>query len=228
LSMRSKTWLVDPMPLAFIGNARVLYLHVPKTGGSSVEKMLDGLGIVTHKNFFVPDGFPCAPQHWHGETWEKLIRDRSFLDVVFMTVRHPLRRLESEYRYRLSAEIAGRNDKPENLRIRADGFSRWGMSVLDASARNRFVYDNHFRPQHEFEAFSPRVFRLEDGPQGIASYLAEALKLESMPVIGKHMVSPYSVKSLWTRPLYDRAVTLYGEDFERYGYSPDDPIEWLV
>lgn len=215
------------MPLAFIGKARVLYLHVPKTGGTSVEKLLAELGTLTHKSFYEPAGFPSTPQHWHGEVWEKLIPERSFLDAVFMTVRNPFRRLESEYRYRLSAEITKRKQQLETIRIKADSFSRWGIEVLDAYARNPFALDNHFRPQHEFEAFSPRCFRLEDGTQPIARYLARALSLEVEPVIGKAKVSPYSVKSLWTHQLYDRVRTLYREDFARYGYNSEEPVEWL-
>jgi hypothetical protein len=215
------------MPLAFIGSRRLLYLHVPKTGGTSVERTISQMGQMTHKNFFVPDGFPCTAQHWHGAVWEKLIPEASFFDAVFMTVRHPLRRFESEYRYRLASEIVSLKKDPKDIRVRLDGFSRWGDKVLDAYGEDPFAFDNHFRPQYEFEAFSPRVFRIEDGVDSISSFLARQLSLSTVPVIGKHKVSPYFVKTLWSRTLFDRVLALYAEDFKRYGYSEDISVEWL-
>ena len=71
-----------------------------------------------------------------------------------MMVRHPLKRLLSQYRYQTR--------KPNPVRNRLP-FSVWLRYVLLRRRLNPYYRDNHFRPQHEFEVPGVDVFRLEDG-----------------------------------------------------------------
>jgi hypothetical protein len=83
---------------------RVLYVHVPKTGGTSIEFFFDKNGFAVT---FVDRGgagsivpmMKCSPQHLHAEQLHAIFHVNRFT-YSFMTVRNPIDRLVSEYRMR--------------------------------------------------------------------------------------------------------------------------------
>ena len=143
------------MPIFTKNNIYILYVHIPKTGGSSVERLFN-------KNqwqlFYIDEGKKpgqlnkitrCSPQHMHLEMLQTVF-DLEKIDYMFMTVRHPVDRLISEYRMR--------NGPQKGLTL-ADWFER----ALKAYLKNPFCFDNHLRPQSEFWHPSFQVCKLEDG-----------------------------------------------------------------
>ena len=105
------------MPILTTGTKRILYIHVPKTGGTSVEDLLRSYGgdltLYSPRNA----GLPCVAQHFHGEVLRELLglgnsvgnrADEHGFDFIFMTVRHPISRLLSEYRHQRGSNCARR------------------------------------------------------------------------------------------------------------------------
>ena len=92
------------MPLFTKQGQAVLYIHVPKTGGTSVEHFFIGNGFAAD---YMDTGGPkslnqfrrCPPQHMHAEQILAVLRP-SRCGYVFATVREPLARIVSEYRMR--------------------------------------------------------------------------------------------------------------------------------
>ena len=90
------------MPLFVKGGVAILYVHVPKTGGSSIEHMFLDKGF---RSEFLDHGPKnsfnlyrrCSPQHLHAKPLLRLLRPQR-ITFTFMTVRHPLTRLLSEYK----------------------------------------------------------------------------------------------------------------------------------
>ncbi|MDI3470254.1 MAG: hypothetical protein OJF62_002317 [Pseudolabrys sp.] len=197
------------MPLLQSGDRKLLYLHVPKTGGSSIESMLRKLGQLT----LIEDQastFPCAAQHLHKDILASLFRDRNEFTSIFMTVRHPFSRLESEYRYRVS-----HYSRPSFL---VPEFERWVTNAFENYENNPFVYGNHIRPQVEFEIFDPVIFKLEDGLEAVAHHVATVLNLRAVPMLEHMNTNSQPLQLKWNRKLEDRVRAFYRDDFIRFGY----------
>jgi len=96
------------MPVFFRGSYRILFIHVPKAGGTSIEAFFEANGFKTA--YLDRGGSPeslnavrrCSPQHMHAALLEALF-DPDMFDYVFMTVRHPVRRLLSKVVMELGA-----------------------------------------------------------------------------------------------------------------------------
>lgn len=148
------------MPVLFKAGIAALFVHVPKTGGTSIERFFvqngwsldwrDGVAGEGTLNSYLK----CSPQHVEARRLADLFRLEKF-DLVFSTVREPIARFRSEYCMRNAAD----------LRTDPDSVEAWGESALAAYAADRFVFDNHLRPQHEFIVPGASVYRLEAGLQ---------------------------------------------------------------
>lgn len=196
------------MPVARINNKLILFIHIPKTGGSSIEKHLKKHGQLSFYGQTGPSIFPCSPQHFDGSLLGDLFSDAIF-DWSFLVVRHPLKRLLSQYRYQTR--------KPNPIRNRLS-FSVWLRYVLLRRRINPYYRDNHFRPQHEFEAFGADIFRLEDG---LGAPLDRLNSLTGVDETGDvAWANKTASKDIKINPS-DKALILsvYREDFLRYGYE---------
>lgn len=196
------------MPVIRISDKQVLFIHVPKTGGSSIEARLTELGPVQLGAQNARNGFPCSPQHFHNTLLEQLFGAEDF-DWAFMIVRHPVSRMVSQYRFEIHKRRLPRPAPP---------FTRWLSETLLARRDNPYLRDNHMRPQHEFEAFGAEVFRFEDGLDAplVAFGRAVGVAVEGVLHWRKRSAAMPVAPSDADVALIRRA---YAEDFERYGYD---------
>lgn len=230
------------MPVLTVRDKQILYIHVPKTGGTTVEHLLRSYGGSLW--FYSPrrTGLPCTPQHFHGRLLKTVFsasgatdgREHAF-DFVFMTVRHPISRLLSEYRYQrnlMSHHEVG-DERPELWRrvvgsrhsvvARTLSFDIWCRYALLRYSQNSTFLDNHLRPQVEFAAWNPVVYRLEDGLDTIRKQLDEVIGVPgSLPAERRKVStacagSPEELRPSTRRRIYD----YYSRDFSAYGYGFD-------
>lgn len=198
------------MPFYQVNGRNLLFIHVPKTGGRSVEaylKDLSGAQVLFHPK--KQDIFPCSPQHMHAEALELLFGNR-FFDHSFMVVRNPYRRFVSEYHWRVTRRDG---DQP---------FEIWAQETLDKLSQNPYLLDNHLRPQVEFRMKKTAVHKLEDGLDKAvhAAMIAVGLDLEAPSLRHTHQVTNSKVTG--TQMLAERLQELYAADFEAFGYDPGD------
>lgn len=206
------------MPLLLANGRSVLFVHVPKTAGTSVEHLLRSYGRVVGVRRDGHDRLPCTPQHFHGELLEHLYgsdRAGSPFDYVFMTVRDPMRRIVSEYYYRREFWAWPRR------RLGRPALNTWVRRSLRRAARDPYLFDNHLRPQHEFLSLGAEVFRIEDGLEpvrrrldavlGLTGELGPRLKTSAASGGGGEVLSESS------RQLVSR---FYARDFAEFGYDP--------
>ena len=152
----------------------ILFLHVPKCGGGSIEKFFRDNGFV--EEFRCIDRrllglYRCSPQHWHRPMLESVLKMDSF-DYIFSVVRDPVARLVSEYKWRLAHPLA------------ADGIDVWYERVRGSFLKDPYFFDNHLRAQVEFLVPSARVFRLEGSLQAVVDRIALDLGLDfQLPII---------------------------------------------
>ena len=144
------------MPVFFKGSRRVLFIHVPKAGGTSIEAFFEANGFKTA--YLDRGGSPeslnpvrrSSPQHMQAELLQALF-DPSKFDFVFMTVRHPMRRIASKF---AMETMSGGT---------CENFGPWLVRMMALVRQNRAAMDNHLRPQADFWLPEAHVFRLEDG-----------------------------------------------------------------
>ncbi|MEL6946130.1 MAG: sulfotransferase family 2 domain-containing protein [Pseudomonadota bacterium] len=194
----------------------VLFIHVPKNGGTSVTNMLRGFGDPRFDMPMQMYGRGLRPRHLHGEALEKIFAP-AMVDYAFMVVRSPVERMVSEYRYQ--ARKGGFRWQ------RALGFDRWLSFCLARAQANPWFRENHFRPQVEFECFDCSVFKIEDGMARVAQALADATGLDVPPTVEQlNATKRGSVESLSVRmskQSFQRICERYQSDMELYRYSSD-------
>jgi hypothetical protein len=203
----------------FIKDKRyVLFPHVPKTGGTSIERLFKQNGWQVH----LRDGRTgpgtlnwvrrCSPQHMHAHLLREIV-DLQRVDLIFMIVRDPLARFRSEYAMR--QKEPGRTDEAS--------VEAWADRVLSRYASDPYAVDNHLRPQHEFLLDGCEVFRLEDGLDAMVSDLNRRHDLGLPDTVARRMRSAdrggVSSHEVQVSPrLEGRLRELYAEDFVQFGY----------
>jgi hypothetical protein len=194
-------------------NKFVLYIHVPKTGGTAID------------NFFAVNGFRCAyldiggagslngirrcaPQHMHAETLSMLLRPNRF-DFVFMTVRHPLARIISEYRMLLRTKQG------------VPSLGQWLDKVFQYYPEDHYIGENHIRPQSQFWLAGCDVFKQEDGyGENLVSRIEERLSmaLETRRIDSLVAADPTRLPADEVERIRPRVEQFYREDYRFFGY----------
>jgi len=157
------------MPLFTKHGKTILFIHVPKTGGSSVT-------LFFQRNGFAIDWFRSAwfdaanressPQHRHREEIVAGLRkDAVACEYSFAIVRDPLDRLLSEYFHQC------RGEDELSRRLTAEGFAVWVERVFEMNGDNPVLFDNHIRPQMDFLLDDTVIFRFENGFRDLARFL---------------------------------------------------------
>lgn len=193
----------------------VLFIHIPKTGGSSIEDAFSASGwrvdlLEREIGGMSPNSYlRCPPQHMH---WQLLngILDMTVFDVIFTVVRQPLDRLLSEYRWQRQRR---------GLTVDLDG---WVNTTLDAYDDDPFVHENHIRPQHEFLPPNGRVYRLEDGLEEALDDLSARLgvRLKRPPHAEKTQPASSPTSLDLSDATLERVRRFYAEDEVRLSYPP--------
>lgn len=158
------------MPILRSQNKIVLYSHIPKCGGTSIERYCYSIGLKVaflDGNFFVKSSTKRwsinSPQHIDGESLKRLFPE-DFFDACFTVVRHPIPRLKSAFLYQ---KYRARNrDIKSNL-------SEFVKNELQQNALSRGYFDNHFLPQTKFLAkgYQYKIFKLEFGLTKVKKYI---------------------------------------------------------
>lgn len=145
------------MPVFSKGNKHYLFMHVPKTGGTSLEVVFARSGFTASNIDFGAKGTlnhlrHCPPQHMHGEVLQSQFVLDAF-DGIFMVVRNPYNRFRSEYCMA----------HPVNCDVSASTVEAWASGVFADYAVDNYTRDNHIRPQHEFCLPGAAVYKFEQG-----------------------------------------------------------------
>lgn len=206
------------MPVFKHGGRCVLFVHIPKTGGTSIEKFFKVRKVkvgLSSQALHGPGrhGFPCSPQHFHIEVLAEMF-PAGFFDARLAVVRHPVDRVLSEYRHRMGILIRNGKSTPS--------FEKWLRAGFRRVSKDPYFKDNHFRPQTGFLDRQTEVYRFENGLERPIDRLAELLGIDAS------MDKPVPIKN--AGPEIDAEVTpeclamideFYAEDFAQLDYTLD-------
>ncbi|MEG4644245.1 sulfotransferase family protein [Paracoccus pantotrophus] len=199
------------MPFIQHNGKRILFIHIPKAGGTSVESWMKGIAPLRLFSMGIPHASRCTPQHYRAQDIEALLGE-GFFDYAFTIVRNPYHRIESEYRMR--AQLA-----KDSFWKGLPAFSPWVEENLDLQRRAKFHLDNHLRPQWEFLGKDVEVFKLEDGLAAPLAAVAERLGV-APPQQNPHELRSDPLEIEWSPADRIRVRDHYARDFETFGYQP--------
>ena len=182
----------------------VLFIHVPKAAGVSVNRAIYGRPL---GHFQATDIRRVCPSTFHDL-------------LTFGVVRHPVDRLYSAYRF---ARTGGTNEmgmKNPNA-YQSDLFATFDTFVCEwLPKQNINEIDGVFRPQHLYlcegdEVIVDKIIKLEEIEQGMQEISALLGKKVLLGHHNKSQSSPFIVESAETLSIID---TIYRKDFEIFSY----------
>jgi len=216
----------------------VLFIHIPKCAGTSIENKLieDGWGydwLIFPAKHNVPDGVPCNPQHYHKDLIDKYL-DRD-IDLEFTIIRNPLHRLLSEFTWE-QPDLQNYLEKSGYDASFMEMFDKWACLKMSDFLINEthynsrkdlyfdkkmsFPFDNHLRPQHYFIRPTTKVFKIEETKNKLLPFLKKELSIDKL-------AQDNALTSNEDKPLMyygtDRFKELYSkiyfEDHDKFNYE---------
>ncbi|MEL7012923.1 MAG: sulfotransferase family 2 domain-containing protein [Pseudomonadota bacterium] len=215
------------MPLFRINHELHYFAHVPKCAGASIEvylrKRFGELAFLNGQFFNVAEHqrwTRSSPQHVDVASLNLLV-PRKWIASSFAVVRHPVMRLRSAFDY----QRVGEKSIPEDTDINA-----WLEGWAKTRETHPFQFDNHARPAHDLVPKAAKIFRLEDGIDGVVQYLDTLEGKERGPRAITHENKSRSGAnySKDQSKLSDASLALIAEiyktDFDRFGYTVEDRL----
>lgn len=215
------------MPVFSKGKSNILFLHIPKSAGSTIEKIGSDLGwkesfSIRGKSLEEIKYFKASLQHLHAKPLESIFNLDQF-DSIFTIVREPFSRFKSEYYWQRSQGIT---------ELPVDD---WVLDTFEKYGRNGYVYDNHIRPQIEFliNGAQFQVFKLEDGgvesakkiflnlseePENIKPWAKRLTSIFTSERKEKRSVKDPEIEASFAKH-YERIVKFYKEDYSTFSYE---------
>lgn len=196
------------MPLYRTAAGVVFFVHIPKTGGTSIEKTLRSAGAAQAMKLSKQSGYSKATlQHMHAEVYTAAI-GKNFADYSFTVVRNPYDRFASEFKMKVVS--AGLPDSIDD----------WATANFNRFDEYPYTRDNHIRPQVEFLSKRLEVFRFEDGLEAPLVAACQYLDLEVPPL--RHEKKGEKKLFEVSRETLERIHDFYREDFAQLEYEASD------
>ena len=190
---------------------RVIFLHVPKTGGTTVKRLFDIRQLDDPDPTIRP-----SPQHLTGDLLRGRIGEGKYWSYYkFSFVRNPWARLVSSYFWRQQLP----KKRPV---ISFEDFVESARSAVISGQYYNQEFADHFIPQLDFTRDADDVFRFESFEDGLRTVAAK-LGVELGPLEGKP-ARPYD--RYWeyydndTRTIISKT---YREEIEKFAYEFGTP-----
>lgn len=193
------------MPFVEINNRRILFIHIPKTGGSSIEKWLQQHGKVRFLDPYPRPITRVSPQHFPISDIARIFSS-DWWSWAFTVVRNPYDRIESEYFYQRS------------LHKKISDFSTWVEDSLEILEDDPFYLDNHLRSQVYFLDGSVNYFKYEDGYKYIFNRLSSVIGVPP-PISEIREMKGERFPITWTANTRRRFNEIYETDFRAFNYQ---------
>lgn len=196
------------MPLYRTAAGVVFFVHIPKTGGTSIEKTLKRAGAAEALKMGKRFGYSKATlQHMHAEIYEQAV-GTDFADYSFTIIRNPYDRFASEYKMKVLGN--GLDDSVDD----------WATQNFARFKEFDYTRDNHIRPQVAFMSNRLEVFRFEDGLEAALAAACKHLDLD-VPEVRHEKRGNRGVLEATSETL-ERINAFYRDDFAEFDYGALD------
>jgi len=208
------------MPLFYKENKVILFIHIPRAGGMSIEDLFlqnywnPNLLHYHSKGIISGPYLNCTPQHIHADILNNIIKKDVIKDIdSFTIVRNPIERFKSEINFQLAEKRYSNTSYDVIVDV-----------LIDAYKKNNFAFDNHLRPQHEFIVENTKIFKFENCIHDIRNILNKEfnLELKMKEVFQNELSNKSGVRTtdieLSNESLY-KIQELYMKDFEIFNYN---------
>lgn len=193
------------MPLSDEQN--VIFLHIPKTGGTTIRKLF-------HLDKFVdenPKSIP-SPQHLTCELLRIFLGSKRYNNYYkFTFIRNPWGRLLSDFFWR-----------KDRKGIREIGSFEDYVDFAKLKVRYRSFYEepflDHFIPQVDYTIDADDVFRFEAFEQGVR-VLEQKLGIELGSIDKKPIKASDKYWEFYNKRTKAIVAEVYAEDIEMFGYE---------
>lgn len=179
------------MPLARINGTLLHFVHVPKTGGSSVNDYLRAKGTLGLYSRNPVDWARTTPQHMEAAV-HAVMTPPGLADHDFIVLRDPIDRMRSEFKYRVkrATRASGVPQRGQGGAMRLDlEDGQHFVGTFDAFVRHalararvepRFA-DNHIRPQADFWRPGLKAFLFEEGMERVFRWIDAVTGTPALP-----------------------------------------------
>jgi hypothetical protein len=202
----------------FVSHAghNVLFVHIPRTGGTTVEHWLETLGTVRLRSGSIPQFSKVTPQHLRMNDAEEFLGE-DFFAYAFAIVRNPFERIASEFRARRALT-------EESFWKSSPRFPTWLENSLEAARRNPFHLDHHLRPQWDFVTSRVKVFHYEEGLESILARVASDIGAPAPGELPRKLATQRDSSIRFDIAERERILAAYDRDFELFGYDRTPPV----
>lgn len=199
------------MPFIEVAGKRILFVHIPRTGGTSIEK---SMGSIAPLKLFCPaqqEFLRVTPQHLTLRDLKSLF-GADFFDYCFSVVRNPYDRIASVYRMRsvLAKERFFQSLPP---------FDVWLKISLQRARTDPFYLDGHLRPQADYIGTGMKIFKFETGLQAIIDRVSQQTSMQLQLAKHRHLSTPLDITIDWSFESRMIANEFYSKDFEVFEYK---------
>lgn len=222
------------MPIFRVNGKNILFAHVPKCGGTTIEYNLIRLGYrmsFLDVNFYNPgrkNWSLSSPQHISLRYLEQYFHG-DFFDFKFTVLRDPVERFVSAFNFNRGA-IGWFVSFEQFLTSLEKRVARAGGFVQN-------TYDNHFTPASQLVPEDCRIYYLEDGLLAVFRALEEEIGLQRIGHVKSKNPGKYAefearsktrkfIKDSIVKPSpriedlssdqVERIRELYGQDYRRF------------
>ncbi|EBA13096.1 sulfotransferase family 2 domain-containing protein [Roseobacter sp. CCS2] len=202
------------MPAYRFGKELILFIHIPKAGGTSIKSWMSEHAPESLYMKDRRDMLPLVPQHFHKELLDALFAP-AFFDYSFCVTRNPFSRTLSEYNYRIT------RPRLKNKLLPKPSFESWLRKSFARYEKDPYIFSNHLRPQHMFPIEKTEVFRLEDGLEPLQQRLAAMTGIAFAAALPHKNPSKKTVTAI-SDDAAGQIREFYAEDFKQFNYDPDN------
>jgi len=227
----------------------IIFVHIPKAAGTSVEKVLDmsskenffsmhaSLGKLKRKhtnelnfNFFTEqEKAECEAknlQHFSIKELKKLLDPEFFNSAFkFSVIRNPYHRIVSEYFYIKAAE--GKNPDYQDFNVRFPTFASFVETELQLPKYDRILkYDAHLEPQSHFlldenNSLSDlnKIYKFETELDSYFNFCYSKANIKNINIHAREGIYEKDYSKYYNEETRDLVYNFYKQDFELFGYD---------
>jgi hypothetical protein len=198
---------------------KIIFVHIPKTGGTSVEEMLTDYGMFTLEFHGVLGG--RALHHFTAIELMSALGKNMFNNYYkFAFVRNPYEKMVSEYYWCRIPGVGFRNKQSFN------DFIKYVENIVKNKKFYTNIYHDHFIPQYYFifnnkQLLVNDVYKFEDIKIALP-LIKEKLKIRG-PILhtNKNRFKSNADKLVLTDEQKEKIYNLYKIDFDVFNYNKD-------